>query len=228
MNTPKLPPLPKAKQELKVKSAAGQEWAYPAYSEAEMQAYALAAIEAQPGQPVVQPEQPATAESVGWKAHAEAVERERDYWRRRAQAMHEHQRGQVWYWQGDGEDHLESLCNSLPVVIRADALRSLVQPAPAGQGEPVAAIRGGKFQWLVSWYQPGDADFYAHPQPERVALTDEQWLELLLREADGETLSIAAIRGESIQTQGRWVLLNAGKKLKTLIERAHGIKGAKK
>lgn len=60
-----------------------------------------------------------------------AAERERDYWKTRARAMLDHAEGTCWYWMGDGEDHLESLVNSLPVVIRADQLRELLaRPAP--------------------------------------------------------------------------------------------------
>lgn len=73
------------------------------------------------------------AGSGGWKSHAEAMEHERDYYRARAQTMYEHQRGEFWYWQGDGHDHPESMANSLPVVIRADDLRALI-----AAGEPVA------------------------------------------------------------------------------------------
>lgn len=64
--------------------------------------------------------------SGGWQAHAKDMERERDHYRQRAQTMYEHQQGQVWYWQGDGNDHPESMVNSLPVVIRADQLRALM------------------------------------------------------------------------------------------------------
>ena len=72
------------------------------------------------------------AGSGGWQAHAEAMERERDYYRQRAQTMYEHQQlGNVWYWQGDGGDRLESLANSLPVVISADALRALIAAGKA-------------------------------------------------------------------------------------------------
>lgn len=35
----------------------------------------------------------------------------------------------VWIWQGDGEDHPDSMVNSLTVVIRADQLRALVDKA---------------------------------------------------------------------------------------------------
>ena len=35
---------------------------------------------------------------------------------------------EVWFWQGDGSDHPESMANSLTVVIRADDLRRLIAP----------------------------------------------------------------------------------------------------
>lgn len=66
------------------------------------------------------------AGSGGWQHHAENMERERNYFRLRAHAMADHMKGECWYWQGDGGDHLETLVNSLPVVIRADALRELL------------------------------------------------------------------------------------------------------
>lgn len=69
------------------------------------------------------------AGSGGWQNRAERMERERDYWRNRAQTMYEHQRGECWYWQGDGGDHIESMVNTLAVVIRADALRALLPQA---------------------------------------------------------------------------------------------------
>jgi hypothetical protein len=37
----------------------------------------------------------------------------------------------VWYWQGDGRDHLESMTHQLPVVIRAEQLRELLAARPA-------------------------------------------------------------------------------------------------
>jgi hypothetical protein len=44
------------------------------------------------------------------------------------QTVFRHQKDEpdVWYWQGDGEDHLESMVDSLPVVITAGHLRSLI------------------------------------------------------------------------------------------------------
>lgn len=42
--------------------------------------------------------------------------------------------GEVWIWQGDGEDHLESL--TCPVLIRPEQLRALQQQIP--QWQPIA------------------------------------------------------------------------------------------
>lgn len=39
----------------------------------------------------------------------------------------------VHYWQNDREDHLESLCTGVPVVIEAETLRELLQAQPAAQ-----------------------------------------------------------------------------------------------
>ena len=66
------------------------------------------------------------------RAALHEVERERDYYKSRAQTMYEHQEGEAWYWQGDGEDHPESWVNSLPVVIRADQLRELMAKPAQG------------------------------------------------------------------------------------------------
>lgn len=45
----------------------------------------------------------------------------------------------VWYWQGDHMDHLESMTHTLPVVIRAEQLRELLSAQPVqAQGVPVS------------------------------------------------------------------------------------------
>lgn len=77
---------------------------------------------------------PAAAPDTVPRDAYDALERERDYWRTRARAMIDHAEGTCWYWVGDGEDHLESLVNNLPVVIRADQLRDLLAAAPAVPG----------------------------------------------------------------------------------------------
>lgn len=107
---------------------------------------AIAALLSSDAKPASEPEG-GPAGSGGWKSHAEAMEHERDYYRARAQTMYEHQRGEFWYWQGDGHDHLESMANSLPVVIRADDLRALIatsEPVAVPQGRhPVGGDRWG-------------------------------------------------------------------------------------
>ncbi len=100
---------------------------------------------------------------AGWKSHAEAMERERDYYRQRVRTMHEHQDGAVWYWQNDGEDHPESMVGSLPVVIRADQLRALLAAAPAQEAEDAALLDfiGKNYLDLRCFDMPtgqGDAD----------------------------------------------------------------------
>lgn len=71
-------------------------------------------------------ESDAPAGSGGWKAYAKDLEIDREYYRGRANMMSMHQRGECWYWQGDGNDHVDSMTNSLPVVIRADVLYDLI------------------------------------------------------------------------------------------------------
>lgn len=99
-------------------------------------------------QPVTPALEDAPAGSGGWKAYAESMERERDYYRTRAQTMYEHQRGEVWYWQGDGHDHPESMANSLPVVIRADDLRALIAPVTPALVEAAERVPAA---WDAYW-----------------------------------------------------------------------------
>ena len=51
----------------------------------------------------------------------------------RLNSVHLYDAKEVWFWQGDGCDHLESL--ACPVVIEADELRRLVNAAPIAQTE---------------------------------------------------------------------------------------------
>ena len=71
--------------------------------------------------------------SGGWEKHAIEMERQRDYYRQRCDTMAEYQRGDAWYWQGDGGDNLESMSNGMLVVIRADQLRALAARKQGGE-----------------------------------------------------------------------------------------------
>lgn len=115
----------------------------------------------------------------------EAAERERDYYKSRAQTMYEHQKGEVWYWQGDGEDHPESWVNSLPVVIRADQLRELMAKPAVPQGEPVAWVSSANTafvttdkrtakQWARNGYEPRPTAYCDQPQASAPAVTAEK------------------------------------------------------
>lgn len=100
-----------------------------ALAEAQQPAPSAAAAEIEGGPPG----------SGGWEKHAVEMERQRDYYRQRCHTMEEHQNGGVWYWQGDDGDNLESMGNSMLVVIRADQLRSLMQPSPTPQVDSTQA-----------------------------------------------------------------------------------------
>jgi hypothetical protein len=66
------------------------------------------------------------------------------------------------------------------------------------------------------------------PAPQRKPLTDEQFLELLLRTGSIELVTWATFVGGSIQMQGRIGLLRGAKLLKEFVETHYGItKGQK-
>lgn len=79
------------------------------------------------------------------------LERQRDGWREEAtflrrrlvvaesdiDAMRKHQANDVWYYQGDGRDHVESMATDMVVVIHAGDLRALL--AASAKGEAVHA-----------------------------------------------------------------------------------------
>lgn len=78
----------------------------------------------------------------GWRSAALAGEKEREWLRERLKTVDRHQGKDCWYWQHDGEDHLESMTNALPVVIRAGHLRELLaaKAEPAGEAVPVLYV----------------------------------------------------------------------------------------
>ena len=63
--------------------------------------------------------------------------------------------------------------------------------------------------------------------PAQEPLTDDQWLEYLLKHAPANVLQVGAFVGQSIQTQGRWMLYADANELRKLVETAHGIGGKK-
>lgn len=59
------------------------------------------------------------------KTEADLLRDEIAWLRRELETARDMLRGDYWFWQGDGEDHLESLV--CPVVIRADDLAALIK-----------------------------------------------------------------------------------------------------
>lgn len=59
--------------------------------------------------------------------------------------------------------------------------------------------------------------------PQRKPMTDEQFLELLLRKGTQELVGVTTFVGGSIQMQGKIGLLRSAKIIKEFVEAAHGI-----
>lgn len=55
---------------------------------------------------------------------------ERDALKKKLALLYSERKGEVWCWQGDGEDHLESL--TCPVLISAEALRAALAASSEG------------------------------------------------------------------------------------------------
>jgi hypothetical protein len=71
-------------------------------------------------------------QAEGWKEEAIAMRASRDACLTQLDLHALHQRDDVWYWQGDGTDHPESISNSMAVVIRGDQLREILSNANKG------------------------------------------------------------------------------------------------
>ena len=127
-------------------------------------------------------------------------------------------------------------------VIVIEEMRQEIEGLQAGSGEVVAwQASDGGHSFISHRTHTTNPDYravytiplcVATPQPEpapvaatsaMVPLTDDAWLEYLLKHADLSTLDLAAFRGESIQSRGLWVLRVQSNDLRKLVERAHGI-----
>lgn len=116
--------------------------------------------------------------SCGWQAHAQALEKELRWFRDQLRMVERHRREEpdVWYWQGNGEDHLETMVDELPVAIRAGQLRAMFAAyrsaeAPAqAQGEAVAWCQltpSGQIAYFDGkpMVMPGKVGNECHPHP---------------------------------------------------------------
>lgn len=72
-----------------------------------------------------------TRQRDGWREEAESLRRRLRSAESDIDARAKHQRNDVWYYQGDGYDHIESMATDMVVVIHAADLRALVAAGPA-------------------------------------------------------------------------------------------------
>ena len=101
------------------------------------------------------------------------------------------------------------------------------------EDEPICRMRVG--QDSVTWYDDkGSVTMHVdssnkvtnnlQPKQERKPLTDDEFLELLLRKGNSELLHYTTFVGGSIQMQGKIGLLKSAKVIKEFIEEWYGIK----
>lgn len=109
--------------------------------------------------------QPAAVEPVSRQNQINRLTRERDGWKETCddltKALHiaqcdldvalKHQKNDVWYWQGDGEDHPESMNSRMVVVIHAGDLNALL-----AQQSAASDVRDAV--WLPRDSAPFDVD----------------------------------------------------------------------
>ena len=61
-----------------------------------------------------------------------------------------HEKADVWYWQGDGADRLDTMSMGMIVVIRADQLRDLLATS-AGEADTTASVSGESVSKAELW-----------------------------------------------------------------------------
>jgi hypothetical protein len=64
------------------------------------------------------------AEVLSLRSQLSTLTQERDQWRHRADLLSRERIGEVWVWQGDDEDHPESL--ACPVLMRPEHVRKFI------------------------------------------------------------------------------------------------------
>jgi predicted phage-related endonuclease len=73
-------------------------------------------------------------ERDGWQEEAKHLQRELRLAQCDLDLIRSHKENNVWYWQGDGYDHPESMANDMVVVIHAADLRAVLATAPEKGG----------------------------------------------------------------------------------------------
>ena len=110
-----------------------------------------------------------------------------------------------------------------------EAIEALEKALKQEQDKPVAWVdvkctHQGPYEFYGKELLPvGKHNLYTTPQ-QRKPLTDDEFLELLLRKGNSELLHYTTFVGGSIQMQGKIGLLKSVKVIKEFIEEYYGIK----
>jgi hypothetical protein len=113
-----------------------------------------------------------------------ALKKERDGWHEEATSLakqlriaqvdldmrREHQAKDVWYWQGDGEDHVESMSNRMLVVIYASDLRAALAAQGAQKAEQQAIPQALADETLIVGWPDTDRKVVRAPDGVLIAI----------------------------------------------------------
>lgn len=69
-----------------------------------------------------------------------------------------HDKADVWYWQGDGADKLDTMSMGMVVVIRADQLRDLIADRAAATSTASLERDAARYRWLASGWTDAELD----------------------------------------------------------------------
>jgi hypothetical protein len=114
--------------------------------------------------------------------------------------------------------------NKTQFIKVTEAIKALEKALKQEQDDPVGEVSDHDWSTglLYRDLEPG-TPLYTKPQ-QRKPLTDDEFLELLLRNGNSELLHYTTFVGGSIQMQGKIGLLKSAKVIKEFIEECYGIK----
>ena len=105
----------------------------------------------------------------------------------------------VWYWQGDGQDRLESMVHQLPIVIRAEQLRELLAaPTGAAPADPDGeAFRTAAHLGLTLRFDGGCAQSATPGTPSAYEVVNKRDRAEGMRQAVSQAAAVIAAGGQS-------------------------------
>lgn len=112
----------------------------------------------------------------GWQEESASLAKRLTYMEADNDLLRKHQSKDVWYFQGDGEDHIESMGNNMVVVIHAHDLRSLMAPAQEQCGCRISFAQinaAGDLERVTIHYGKGRVAYVVLPAQSGVELARE-------------------------------------------------------